>query len=149
MLLNCGVREDSWESLGPPVGQTSLTLYICWKDWCWSWSSNTLATWCEEPTHWKRPWCWETLKALLPSKRVQQRTRWLDSFTDSMDVNLSKLREIVKDRGAWHAFHGVAKSQTQLRDGTTPPHWTIKIRVWPCHSSSHRVSHFILSDEVY
>ena len=34
-----------------------------WKDWCWSWISNTLATWCEEPTHWKRPWCWERLKA--------------------------------------------------------------------------------------
>ena len=34
-----------------------------WKDWCWSWSSNTLATWCEEVTHWKRPWCWERLKA--------------------------------------------------------------------------------------
>ena len=29
------------------------------KDWWWSWSSNTLATWCKEPTHWKRPWCWE------------------------------------------------------------------------------------------
>ena len=34
-----------------------------WKDWCWSWSSNTLANWCEGPTHWKRPWCWERLKA--------------------------------------------------------------------------------------
>ena len=34
-----------------------------WKDWCWSWSSNTVATWCEELTHWKRPWCWERLKA--------------------------------------------------------------------------------------
>ena len=33
------------------------------KDWCWSWSSNTLATWCEVLTHWKRPWCWEKLKA--------------------------------------------------------------------------------------
>ena len=39
------------------------TLNIRWKDWCWSWSSNTLATWCKEPTHWKRPWCWERLKA--------------------------------------------------------------------------------------
>ena len=38
-------------------------LIIHWKDWCWSWSSNTLATWCEELTHWKRPWCWERLKA--------------------------------------------------------------------------------------
>ena len=35
------------------------TLNIHWKDWYWSWSSNTLATWCEESTHWKRPWCWK------------------------------------------------------------------------------------------
>ena len=37
-------------------------LNIHWRSWCWSWSSNTLATWCEL-THWKRPWCWESLKA--------------------------------------------------------------------------------------
>ena len=30
-----------------------------WKSWCWNWSSNALATWCQGPTHWKRPWCWE------------------------------------------------------------------------------------------
>ena len=35
---------------------------IHWKDWCWCWSSNTLATWCKELIHWKRPWCWERLK---------------------------------------------------------------------------------------
>ena len=40
-----------------------IVLNIHWKDWCWSWSSNTLATWCEELTHWKRPWCCERLKA--------------------------------------------------------------------------------------
>ena len=34
-----------------------------WKDWCWSWNSNTLATWWEELTHWKGPWCWERFKA--------------------------------------------------------------------------------------
>ena len=34
-----------------------------WKDWCWSWNSNTLATWCEELSHLKRPWCWGRLKA--------------------------------------------------------------------------------------
>ena len=33
------------------------------KDWCWSWNFNTLATWCEELTHWKSPWCWERLRA--------------------------------------------------------------------------------------
>ena len=38
-------------------------LNIHWKDWCWSWNPNTLATWCKELTHWKIPWCWEWLKA--------------------------------------------------------------------------------------
>ena len=37
-------------------------LNIHWKDWCWSWNSNTLATWCKKSTHWKRPWCGERLK---------------------------------------------------------------------------------------
>ena len=68
MLLNCGVGEDSWESLGLQRNQTSQSYRksvpnIHWKDCCWSWSFNTLATWWEEPTHWKRPWCWERLKA--------------------------------------------------------------------------------------
>ena len=46
-----------------------------------------------------------------------QRMRWLDSITVSMDMNLSKLWEIPKDRGAWHsAVHGISKSQTWLRD---------------------------------
>ena len=40
-----------------------LILNIHWRDWYWGWSSNTLATWCEESTHWKNPWCWERLKA--------------------------------------------------------------------------------------
>ena len=68
MLLNCGVREGSWESLGlrgdpnSPSWRKSV-LNIHWKDWCWSWSSNTLATWWEELTYWKRPGCWERLKA--------------------------------------------------------------------------------------
>ena len=40
-----------------------ISLNIHWKDWGWSWNSNTLVTWCEEPTHLKRPWCWEGLGA--------------------------------------------------------------------------------------
>ena len=41
----------------------NILLNIHWKDWCWSWNSSTLAIWCEELTHWKRPWFWERLKA--------------------------------------------------------------------------------------
>ena len=67
MLLNCGVGEDSWESLGLQGDPTSPSkggsvMGVHWKDW-WSWNSNTLATWCKELTHWKRPWCWERLRA--------------------------------------------------------------------------------------
>ena len=46
-----------------PVNKGNQPWIFHWKDWCWSWSSSILATWCEELTHWKRPWCWERLKA--------------------------------------------------------------------------------------
>ena len=68
MVLNCGVGEDSWESLGLQRDPTNPSqrrsdLRVHWKDWFRSWNSNTLATSCEELTHWKRLWCWEGLGA--------------------------------------------------------------------------------------
>ena len=68
MLLNCGVGEDSWESLGLQGDPTSpfwkrSALGFLWKEWCWSWNSSSLATSCEELTHWERLWWWEGLRA--------------------------------------------------------------------------------------
>ena len=78
------VLEKTWASLGLQGDQTSqserkLVLNIHWKDWCWSWSSNTLAIWCEELTHWKRPWCWERLRAEEEGDREWD--GWMASLT--------------------------------------------------------------------
>ena len=51
------------KEIQPVHPKRKSVLGVHWKDWCWSWISNTLATWCKELTHLKRPWCWERLRA--------------------------------------------------------------------------------------
>ena len=69
-----------------PKGDQSLGVH--WKDWCWSWNSSTLATWCEELTHYKRPWWWERLRAGEGDGRgwdgwMASLTRWTWVWVDS------------------------------------------------------------------
>ena len=99
-----------------PNGNQSW-MFIDWKDWCWRWSSNTLATWCEEVTHWKRPWFWERLRA-----RGEGGDRgwdgWMASLTQWPWVGANP--NTVKYRKVWRAaVHGVAKSRTRLSHLTT------------------------------
>ena len=136
--------KGKWLGVGAEGGQTSqserkATLNIHWKGWCWS--SNTLATWSQEPIHWRRPGCWETLKA--KGKEGGREWEWLDRSTDSMDINLSKPREIVEGGGAWHATvhevtvgHGFETEQQQQIMAILTP----KRR--PHESSSFRISTF-------
>ena len=88
---------------------------IHWKDWCWSWSSSTLATWCEGLIAWKRPWHWERLKAGGEGDKTGW-NGWMASLAWRTWVWASS-------RGWWWTGkpgvqHGVVKSQTRLSNWT-------------------------------
>ena len=120
MLSNCGAGEDSWESLGQQGAQTwqsyrKSALNIHWNNW--RRSSNTLATWHEEPTHWKKSWCWERLRA-----GGEGSNRGWDGWMESL-INEHESEHTLGDRegqgslvccGPW-----VTNSLKQVSDWTT------------------------------
>ena len=89
--------EDSWESLGLQGDPTRpfwrrSTLGFLWREWCWSWNSNTLATSCEVLTHWKRLWCWEGLRAVGEGD---------DRGWDGWMASLARWTRVWVNSGSW------------------------------------------------
>ena len=91
-----------------------------WRDWCWSWNSNPLATWCKELTHWKKPWCWERLKV---------REEGADRGWDGWMASLTQLPWDLASSGVGDRQGGLAccrpcvtKSQTWLSN-----HWIVSL----------------------
>ena len=138
MHSNCGAREDSWGSLGQKGDQTSQSswksvLNIHWKDWCWS--SNTLATWCEVLIHWKRPWCWEILKAGGEGDNrgwdgwMASSTQWTWVWANSKSW-------------WWTAKSGLLQSMGSQTDGQD---WVAELNWTESQSPSPGISKFLLS----
>ena len=118
MLSNCGAGKDSWQFLGLEGAQAKRksALNIHWKEWCWS--SNTLATWCEEPTSWKRLWCWEILRSGEGGDRgwdgwMVSPTRWTWVWANSGRWWRIRKPSVLRSMGYQRVQHDLVTEQQQ------------------------------------
>ena len=115
-----------------PKGDQSWVLY--WKDWCWSWNSNTLATWCEELTHLKRPWCWERLRA---------REEGGDRGWDGWMASPAQWTWICVDSGSrWWTVLSFMGSQRVGHD------WATELKVWISHCGEWEVQRTPINNKI-
>ena len=96
--------------------QRKSTLNIHWKDWCWSWSSNILATWHNKQTHWKRSWCWERLRTGRDGVGGRWWDGWMSSLTQWTQIWAYSRRQWRTGKPGVLQF---TKNWTQLSDWTT------------------------------
>ena len=106
-------------------------LNIHWKDWCWSWSSSTLATWCEELIPWKRPWWWERLKAKEGDGRgwdgcMVSSTQWTWAWENSGIQWRTEKPGVLQIMGSQRVRHDLAteQQQQQIKVEHTQALWT-------------------------
>ena len=116
-----------------------IVLGVHWKDWCWSWNSNTLATWCEEPTHWKRPWCWEGLGAGGEGDDrgwdgwMASPTRWTWVWVNSGSWWWTGRPGVLRFMGSQRVGHDWATEMNWTELNWTLSHkasWVYQMRVW-------------------
>ena len=111
-----------------------ISLSVYWKDWCWSWNSNNLATWWEELTHWKRPWGWERLKAKVKGEDrgwdycIATQTWWTWVWASSGSWWWTGKPGVLQSMGSQRVRHYLA---TELTD------WLTERQVWNVFAVNH------------